>query len=278
MNKKCIEHVLSLSCVENHFLGYFQFIFDVRMLFVKSFVSMQKVLEDFLLKDVKYENFPLERLQTTSEKIGMTGHEISEKLKIHKNELSLIRVNRKFFEGEKTLPWREDHYIAIEKQGKLYYYLNNYPLSDGGFTAKKLVEIYDNACLNFRFKNKFLSEKYSQLSDLQYENIMFQKFDDIKMCAWDPIILRNAMLVLKTLRKRLYSWLEFEEKEGRFNFDLQFHNLLKEILKAYEKIFILLQLQIARNKSEYNSLSVEFDALIAKEMLLQKIINTRRVK
>ena len=96
------------------------------------------------------------------------------------------------------------------------------------------------------------------------------------MC--DPIILRNAMLVLKTLRKRLYSWLEFEEKEGRFNFDLQFHNLLKEILKAYEKIFILLQLQIARNKSEYNSLSVEFDALIAKEMLLQKIINTRRVK
>ena len=115
MNREALGKVLSLSCVENYFLGYFQERFDVRPLYAESFVPFREVMTAFLNEGVSYENYPLVRLQETSEKLGLTEHRYSEKFHYQKNKLNLIRVNREFFNRSKLLPWRADHYIAIEK-------------------------------------------------------------------------------------------------------------------------------------------------------------------
>ena len=41
MNREALGKVLSLSCVENYFLGYFQERFDVRPLYAESFVPFR---------------------------------------------------------------------------------------------------------------------------------------------------------------------------------------------------------------------------------------------
>lgn len=115
MNREALGKVLSLSCVENYFLGYFQEKFEVRPLYAESFVPFREVTNAFLNEGVSYENYPLVRLQETSEKLGITAHQYSEIFQYQGGKLNLIRVNREFFNGSKLLPWRADHYIAVEK-------------------------------------------------------------------------------------------------------------------------------------------------------------------
>ena len=54
MNREVLGKVLSLSCVENYFLGYFQEKFDVRLLYAESFVPFQEVMNAFLNEGVSY--------------------------------------------------------------------------------------------------------------------------------------------------------------------------------------------------------------------------------
>ena len=48
MIKQDLSDVPALSCVENYFLAYFKTKFDIRVLYVDSYRSVNKVLEDFL--------------------------------------------------------------------------------------------------------------------------------------------------------------------------------------------------------------------------------------
>ena len=147
MNKTDIGKVLSLSCVENYFLGYFQNKFDVRLLYTESFVPFNDVIESFLNGEVSYENYPLPRLQDVSEKLGLTSHTLKTEICTEQNQLSLIRVNKEFFRNSKLLPWRTDHYIMLDKAMDEYTFLNNYPLSEGKINKDELEAIYDGACL-----------------------------------------------------------------------------------------------------------------------------------
>lgn len=47
MNKEDLGKVLSLSCVENYFLGYLQKRIDIRLLYVESFVSFNEVINGY---------------------------------------------------------------------------------------------------------------------------------------------------------------------------------------------------------------------------------------
>ena len=96
MNKGDISKVLSLSCVENYFLGYFQNKLDVRLLYAESFVPFNEVVESFLSGNASYENYPLSRLQDTSEKLGLTSHTLQTEMQAEEGRLNLIRVNRVF--------------------------------------------------------------------------------------------------------------------------------------------------------------------------------------
>lgn len=276
MNREALGKVLSLSCVENYFLGYFQERFDVRPLYAESFVPFREVMTAFLNEGVSYENYPLVRLQETSEKLGLTEHRYSEKFHYQKNKLNLIRVNREFFKGAKLLPWRSDHYIALEKKKDGYTYWNNYPLSEGMIPEDRAVEIYDGAYLIFQEKGGFSEHKYRELCALQYARIENQSVDAARITEEQLINLRDALLVLKVLRKRVTAWLAFEADNKRFDGDLSFQIHTEKLIQLYERILVEIQLQIVRKKSDMGKINEKLMQLCEQERLWGKAIQMRR--
>lgn len=276
MNREDLGKVLSLSCVENYFLGYFQERFDVRPLYAESFVPFREVMTAFLNEGVSYENYPLVRLQETSEKLGLTEHRYSEKFHYQKNKLNLIRVNREFFNRSKLLPWRADHYIAIEKVKDGYAYWNNYPLSEGRMSENRTNEIYDGAYLIFQEKGEFSEHKYRELCALQYARIANQSVDEVRITEEKLVNLRDALLVLKVLRKRITAWLAFEADNKRFDGDLSFQIHTEKLIQLYERILVEIQLQIVRKKSDIGKINEKLLQLCEQERLWGKAIQMRR--
>lgn len=276
MNRKTLGKVLSLSCVENYFLGYFQESFDVRSLYAESFVPFQEVMNAFLNEHASYENYPLVRLQETSEKLGLTEHRYSEKFCYQKGKLNLIRVNREFFKGVKLMPWRADHYIALEKTKDGYAYWNNYPLSEGTMPENRVDEIYDGAYLVFQEEGEFNEQKYRELCALQYARIENQSIDEVRIHEEKLVNLRDALLVLKVLRKRVAAWLAFEADNKRFDGDLSFQIHTEKLIQLYERILVEIQLQIVRKKSDIGKINEKLMQLCEQERLSGKAIQMRR--
>ena len=140
MKKEDIPQNPYLSCVEAYYLAWLQEFFDVRKLYAESFVEFAEVIKDFA-SGAKYENYGrIARVQDTGEKLGVTKHKIfNGSLSCHctaipydfqPRNLTLIKVNEKFFEGSLT-PWRDDHFIAVTRNRNGYDYVNHYPLSCG---------------------------------------------------------------------------------------------------------------------------------------------------
>lgn len=276
MNKTDIGKVLSLSCVENYFLGYFQNKFDVRLLYTESFVPFNDVIESFLNGEVSYENYPLPRLQDVSEKLGLTSHTLKTEICTEKNQLSLIRVNKEFFRNSKLLPWRTDHYIMLDKAMDEYTFLNNYPLSDGKLNKDELEAIYDGACLLYRTENRFDIEKYEELRKLQYERIAKEAIKDVQISEGKIVLLRDAALLLKTLRSRLIKWMQYEGEKGRFDDDLSFQLLSDKLIKQYNELNVMIQLQLARKQTDIHVLNEKLSQLCERERVWNREIKIRR--
>ena len=277
MNKGDISKVLSLSCVENYFLGYFQSKFDVRLLYTESYVPFNEVVESFSDGKVSYENYPLPRLQDTSEKLGLTSHMLKTEMRAEQGQLNLIRVNREFFRNSKLLPWRADHYIAIERVENGYIFLNNYPLSDGKLNDDRMAEIYDGACLIYRQEDFFDRKEYAALCELQYERMAQETIREIRVGESGIVPLRDAMLILKTLRKRITDWLQYEGERGRFDDDLSFRLQSERLIKQYEGILVAVQLQIVRKQPDIESLRDNLTQLCEQETAWNKVIKKRRI-
>lgn len=276
MNKTDIGKVLSLSCVENYFLGYFQNKFDVRLLYTESFVPFNDVIESFLNGEVSYENYPLPRLQDVSEKLGLTSHTLKTEICTEKNQLSLIRVNKEFFRNSKLLPWRTDHYIMLDKAMDEYTFLNNYPLSEGKINKDELEAIYDGACLLYRTENRFDIEKYEELRKLQYERIAKEAIKDVQISEGKIVLLRDAALLLKTLRSRLIKWMQYEGEKGRFDDDLSFQLLSDKLIKQYNELNVMIQLQLARKRTDIHVLNEKLSQLCERERVWNREIKIRR--
>lgn len=276
MNKGDLSKVLSLSCVENYFLGYFQSKFDVRLLYTESFVPFNDVVDSFLKGIVSYENYPLPRLQDVSEKLGLTCHTMRTEICTENEQLSLIRVNKEFFRNSKLLPWRSDHYISIEKRANEYLFLNNYPLSDGILSQNELIKIYDGISLLYRQKDRFYIEKYEAVCKLQHERLAEETIEDVRIGEGDIIALRDAMLVLKTLRKRLIEWLQYEGEMGRFDDGLSFRLLSDKLVKQYNDFNVMVQLQIARKRANIYALNEKLLQLCEQERVWSRAIKIRR--
>ena len=209
--------------------------------------------------------------------MGLTTHQYSRVLCYQKEKLNLIRVNNKFFENSKLLPWRTDHYIAIEKTENGYLYWNNYPLSEGELSENRAFEIYDSAYLTFQMEDKFKSKKYNELCILQYTRIANQKVNKVRIVEEKLINLRNALLILKVQRKRINAWLRLEGGRKEFAKDISFWMLAEKLISGYESLLTLVQLQIARKQVEVNTLNDKLDRLCETERHWSQIIQTWRI-
>ena len=151
MNKKELTQVPALSCVERYFLAWLNRVYDIAQLYGNSFVSLGQVCDDFA-RGATYENYCyIPRLQDVAEEYGIVKHRFwacGEKdargllAAQSADELYLVRVNPRFFTGFKRTAWREDHYVCVDSSLR---WINEYPLSEGEFTAETFAERFDGA-------------------------------------------------------------------------------------------------------------------------------------
>ncbi len=281
MVKEDLRKALSLSCVENYFLSYFNDLLDVRILYTESYETLDKAAENFFMKDIKYENYPLKRLQDISEELGLTKHEVFDFFKFRHGGLNLIQVNESFFKKSKLYPWREDHYIAVEKNGAGYKYYNNYPLSEGFLSEKELNDIFAGKSLYFFETRNFLTEQYKNKEKQEYEKIFSKKAQcefvfDLKGNKETLLKLRDIFLVLKTLRNRTIQWLELESQMKRAELDESFDALSLKTISLYENIVTDIQLRIARGRISTQVLNEKISEIKKTEKLLFKSVRQRR--
>ena len=138
-----------LSCVEHYFLAWLKKTEDIRPLFVGSFAEAEAVARYFAAGGTYAAYDGIERLQDLSERLGVTAHCRSGSPPRGDEPLALMRVNLSFFTGA-LLPWREDHFVAVERCGEGFRFINQYPLSEGFLTEAELKERFGGVSLFFR--------------------------------------------------------------------------------------------------------------------------------
>ena len=228
INKKEISEALALSCVESYFLAWLGKYYDVSNLYGHSFISLKQAFDDFSHGAI-YENYYyLPRLQDVAEGYGVVKHEyhscsIQKALELLKNQgddnLCLIRVNTGFFTGYKREAWREDHYICVNKNLE---WINQYPLSEGAFTEKRFMEVYDGAVCIYKMNN-------STLTLLDYATLQYTMQDfDIRELPRGLGALESALGILRVSRKRL---------ERYYNSKPKVKELLRELIVCMDKIY-----------------------------------------
>lgn len=157
MTKKELSDTLGLSCVEKYFLAWIKNYCDESKLYFRSFIGINRVLQDFLW-GAEYERYSaVSRLQELAERCGIVKHEyfnftaesafkfLTESCS---DELTLIRASPAFFNGVKRVPWRKDHFLYVD--GNLNW-LNEYPLSEGKFSKEEFIRSYGGAVCRYQY-------------------------------------------------------------------------------------------------------------------------------
>lgn len=288
MNKSLIRDVLSISCVENYFMGWCK-VNDISldMLYNQSYEPIGKCAEAFLKNGASYESYNgIKRIQETAEEYGIVTHKYYSvyllgliKTENIGNNLLLIQVNKKFFNNIQRAPWREDHYICItEKNGNNYKYINNYPFGEGILTFEQLNNVFGGSIIVFKKTGCFDIEKIVRENNKQINNIIYSKkfeFCDIEQKNF--INLRDCIGILKISRQRIKEWIKYISNLYSIIYDAEIENCLLEEINELNKLFTYLELQNLRNKFDKNKTFLYLKKICNLEENLKLMIKMRRI-
>lgn len=264
IDKRQISHALALSCVEYYFLAWIEQRYPVERLYAQSFVSVKKVFADFADND-SYEYYGgIPRIQDTAESYGITEHTYTNATaKTARDliaaqgadELCLIRVNKAFFDNYKREPWRPDHYVCVDNK---FNWVNEYPLSDGTFTAEEFDRVYDEAICFYRLKNKDniipTEQLFAQLRDLQFTGITF----DLSIDKFE-----SAVGVLRVSRKRMLKF--FADRAA-------LRSVLKNETELLDRLYFTVRMQRIKRNIDETALHGKIKELIAMDRLIKEMI------
>lgn len=275
MKKEVLPQNPYLSCVEAYYLAWLSEFFDVRKLYAESFVEIAEVMKGFAF-GAKYENYGrIARVQDTGERLGVTTHEIfSGSLSCHcegrspaaipyniqPHNLTLMRVNEKFFRGSLTA-WRDDHFIAVTRNRNGYDYVNHYPLSCGELTQAQLFDVYGGTMLAYAYCDKFNVALYDKK---RAETLMRLKETPQSNCfkTLSGAALRDALGLLKISRERMRLWLLSE------GYDLP---ELNEQVSDLQRLYFKLGADIVRGKNNADYANVLENIILNEKAWRQKL-------
>lgn len=211
ITKKTLSESLSLSCVESYFLTWLAEYYDVKLLYGQSFLPIKKVFDDFSQGAI-YQNYnEIERLQNLAQSYGIVKHDFCvcgsrsalEYIKQQDDSsLCLIRVNGNFFSSFKRVPWREDHYICVNKNLE---WVNEYPLSQGKFTLETFKQCYDMALIVYKLGFLNVAPPMNVFEMMSGDNEFISNFPR------DLQALESALGVLRVSRKRMEQYFSRNE-------------------------------------------------------------------
>jgi len=274
--KGLIANALSISCVENYFLGWCaECNISKEVLFSKSYLSASEILNDFLTSGAKFEHYDkIPRVMRVAEVCCATKHIAVKELdfalidkEICSGNLVLVEVGVRFFEHIAIRPWRNDHFIWLT--GKIkggYKYLNNYPLNEGVLSTSQIKENYNGKTLIYYAQEKLNTSIIEQNSAEQLRQMKNFQSEILKMPEKiDPFALRNAVGIIKITRLRIAKWLatirRYEEA-----------CLVERYSAELSNIYIVLEAAILRKQFEATRALEKINKILEKENTLLQMI------
>lgn len=270
--KKELADAPGLSCVEKYFISWLSRFTDIKKLYGSAFVSLVQVFGDFS-RGATYQYYGyLPRLQEVAEENGMVTHtyrpcsaaDAMEILRSASDDtLCLMRVNTAFFTHFKRASWREDHYVCVN--GDLEW-INEYPLSNGIFTAERFKEVFDGALCLYVAQDVTADVPDGVTDAFATQNCTVDKF---------PFGLNNlewAIGVLRVTRKRMAVFFENNRQVAQ---------ALCEEIELLDKVFFDIRMrQLKEKKGEktdkskaHAELCEKMQAVIAAEKRAMEMLN-----
>lgn len=261
IGRKQLSEALYLSCVENYFLAWMAQMYPVERLYAQSFVGMRRVFADFSA-NAKYDDYSaVPRIQDTAERTGIVSHafygdcsvsDVETLVREQKdNELCIVRVNRIFQELYKRIPWREDHFLCI---GRDFRWINQYPLSEGQFSADQFARFFGNAVIVYRAED---------LSLLPHDENTPRIAGQMDFTFSVPSAMRaveDAVGILRITRRRLEKF--YQGNAAEF--------VLKEEVRMLDQLFLRIGLERIRGMTDTQKLHAEFVQIAALEKKLKE--------
>ena len=208
LQKEKLEGILSLSCIESHFLYLLREKTEKwELAYFDSFAGFVETVERFLSGRIDYTHFDIvKRVQKSAAEIGILRTEHISELSAHglkEHGTASIMVSTEFMEnryGKRA--WRDDHYILLRPspQGG-FYYLNDVPRDSGRMTDEDVDRLGVTDAFSIRIVGDItpLSEALFGIFRRRL-NEGNERFPDGKVITAD--VLRDIIGVLRIIRRR----------------------------------------------------------------------------
>ena len=262
VTRKELTEALWMSCVENYVLAWLNRAYDVRKLYGNSFVSVGRLFDDFS-RGAAFERYGARsRLQHLAEAAGAIrrrfvrcrADEAAELLRRQDGDsLCLARVNANFFLNFKRSSWREDHYVCLD--GEMNW-INQYPLSEGAFSAERFAEVFDGALCLFETADLTVTPP-----DCNRESILGQTFPE--RLPEELRAVESAVWVLRVTRKRLAAYYREREEAVR---------LLTEELALLDEICFMVRLKQIKARQTEDREGLRTKTLAAVSRPLERVL------
>jgi hypothetical protein len=283
IDKEDVGRVLPLSCVESYFIAWVKSLgIPDGLLYNKSFISFDTLIQDFLHGDASYEHYgKIERVMTTAAGYGFTSHTAGSAIDKAAADagLYLIEVNERFFENCALKPWRKDHYICINKAGEPgFSYVNQFPLSDGLLPEAELAAYFGGKSLLYTIVGNIDTDTYVEDENAQFAEIVFQEPQVMgEIEGYSLKSFRDCTGIMRVTRRRLQSWLRFIASERRFLYDEPIESFFDDYFKCLDLLFVRLEAANLRNKPIADNINDKINEIAAFEKKLAQLIRLRRI-
>lgn len=253
MTVKDVCKVHYLSCVEAYFGAWIRNRVELPALYCESFITWSEIAGLFAEGNAEYASFSaIKRLQDLAEEVGLTRHERKKGMirldECHDGELTLLSVNESFIKGRK--PWRNDHYIAVEKlTDKTLRYINEYPLETGEVFLAEFKDEFGGTCLIYSTTEAFERHELIKRSELQVKRLC--KSENKREVAYidSEKRLRDAIGILRVSRKRTLEWLIWYARNSYVEKAEEIQRKLTKQIAYADNCFFRLQSMIIRDQT-----------------------------
>lgn len=210
INKKDINEVYSVSCVESYILAFLKKKgVNISYLYCNGFVSVDHLICDFSCNDITYADYRnVERIQDVAKEMGILDLKGAKNSSLdfinnESNEYLLEIKDEQFRKLYGHGAWRDDHYVYIKKKSeKEYFYLNDNPRHEMVIDSNYLFELYNQRYISFRYLGKNMDRDLAFYRSLmQYEKESAYTEYRIDILKYE--VLRDIICMLRVSRKRV---------------------------------------------------------------------------
>lgn len=262
----------SLSCVESYLLYILSANnYDYRHLYAQSYVSFSEIMNYFFNERKQFEYYNgVPRLQQIASKHNVISIKSIDKPCIDidsEHDYYLLRLCPEYIEetyGEVT--WRDDHYVLLAKfNDSMWTYINDNPRDCKILNRSDMLTVYAGSLIRIDLASG-ITDKTKDLLLQEFFNSMSENKKVCSTFSVDDIIAsRNALAVLRILRRRIYEYCS----------QYICCDFMVDYLHELDKQFSLIEYMRLRNRVDYSKIDNMFSSLQQKDFEITETIKRK---